>query len=315
MHIRRILAVTTAGVTMLLGAAATATAGPSLPIVMGRYAPVLTSIPGSAKPVAKWTASAQGELNRFWAKTGEPDGLIGRAAVLESFGVKRARIYDVKILRYLEETKTWSVITANGTDAVNEAPTAYAKSYTQPLPLCWNDSGQTRWYQVVSTHAIRRSDNVVTSTRTVKSDFFAAPLLASDPLCAKGALRAGLTGIFDPYPFVVGVPENVEARFEYESPPVSTTADGVELHVTFSDNLTVTKAPPNWVLDNNTSGNNVWEYVEDIPVWQAGEHLETTWEVTPNAAGTGTAEVMATSTTPKVNSGHDTMEFEMVATE
>src|SRR5215207_6610275 len=84
--------------------------------VLGRKAVVYTSYPNDPTPTAKWTASAQGELVDT-NDNGITDSLRGRAAVLESFGVKRARIYRVVTQAFINGV--WTTVQLNETDKVS----------------------------------------------------------------------------------------------------------------------------------------------------------------------------------------------------
>lgn len=179
MHMRRILAVTAVGGALLLGLAATPATAADRAVPYGRNAPVLIS-----PPVAKWIASSQGEgvMN---AKS-EITRLRGRGAVAEKSGVKRIRIYDVKLQRY--RNGAWETVAQELDDVTDEGQPAHAQLYTPEKRFCWSDATLKRTYRVVQRHAVRRTDNVVSSTRTVSSKNFVARVwrttpTASSPSC------------------------------------------------------------------------------------------------------------------------------------
>jgi uncharacterized repeat protein (TIGR01451 family) len=147
--------------------------------VLGRNATRYTSPAGSPTPISSWVASAQGEYVDS-NDNGITDSLRGRGAVLEDFGITRARIVYVRVQALIGGV--WQTVLANETDVVSDAPRAYAVSYTPTRRLCGTDPALTRSYRVVNYHAVRRVDGAVPA-RTHYSHVFTARALVSDPAC------------------------------------------------------------------------------------------------------------------------------------
>jgi hypothetical protein len=146
--------------------------------VYGRRAVTYTSYPNDPTPTAKWVASAQGQdgLN---AK-GEVTSLQSRAAVRETFGITRVRIYDVTLQQY--GGGTWKTVAQNAVDKTNSNSTAYAVSITPKVAYCHTDTSLKRTYRVVQHHGVRRKDGILANRTTVSSSFLARAL-NSDPGC------------------------------------------------------------------------------------------------------------------------------------
>jgi hypothetical protein len=303
MHVRRTLAAIAAGATMLLGAG-TASAAEPVRIVgtLGRNAPVYTSYPNDRTPTSKWISSAQGEVVGTPTK-GEPRGLRGRGAVQETFGVRRARIYDVKLQQL--RGGVWTTVTQNLTDVVNEASRAYAISVTPERRYCsfeWLVPKRT--YRVVQTHGVRRVDGVV-ANRTTTSKSFQASALDDDPECPPGAFNAHFGG---PNEGVVN--DQMTVGFESNWVSLGQPVRGVVVGINFEDGLTVEPVELDGLQPNlDTDDEN--DYVGSFAEWPATigieNALEATWNATAAQVGTYTAvATVSSSKTPKVHPASDT---------
>jgi hypothetical protein len=312
MHIKRALAVVAAGAVMVLGAG-TAQAGPRPPLtgtvkqVLGRQVATYTSTPTDPTPVSKWVASAQGETVDV-DNDGVADGLRGRAAVQESFGVRRARIYATKTRIDARIGGVWRTVDTSRADVVNEAPRAYAVAYTFGQYFCAGNPDRT--YRVVDSHAVRRDDGVV-AYRTTVSTAFVAPMLLSDPECKWAELSATVWG---PTELARGEKATYTATFEARG-YADGTMENTAKRVNPSDDLIIdridspyyhpddtTPDPNDWVDDNAT-----WDYVngsEDIGI-----------EVIGGTAGPQTIEGSYTSTSPWARAGSDTLAVEVLPRE
>lgn len=179
---RRTAATLTAAIiaaTLTLALAIPASAAVTVIQVLGRKAVTYTSYPFDPTPTAQWVASAQGE-SVDTNGNGIADSLRGRAAVLEDFGIIRARIYAVRTQALI--AGVWTTVQANETDVISEATRAYAISYTPTTRYCGTDPTLTRTYRVLNSHGIRRVDGIV-ANRNLYSNTFTARALATDPDC------------------------------------------------------------------------------------------------------------------------------------
>jgi hypothetical protein len=158
----------------------TPTASATIPY--GRNAPTYTSYPNDPTPTSKWVASAQGE--GLPDAAGEITQLRGRAAVQETFGIKRVRIYEVTLQRLVNGA--WQTVAQRTADVVNESSRAYAVAYTPPKRLCQYGSG-TRTYRVVNSHGVRRSDDVI-ADRVTYSKNFVSRMVEGDTGCPMGTM-------------------------------------------------------------------------------------------------------------------------------
>jgi hypothetical protein len=289
--------VVVSGLLLSLGAGSASAADPVRIVgVLGRNVPTYTSGP------SKWAASAQGEVIGTPTK-GEPRGLRGRAAVQESgtLGIKRVRIYDVK-LQQLRGT-TWVAVAQNLTDAVSDAPTAYAISVTPERRYCVFSDAK-RSYRVVNNHAIRRSDDVVVGKVTY-SKTFTAPILDDDPACPLGGFNAVVSGNFDTW--LQDQSRPIRTHLSLITQRDSVRVDNVSARVTFTPGLRVTAVPAGFRADDTTQAN---DYVLGPESWQtAGQFAERAFDWTVRADEADDHQITATVTAPRVVTGSDAVPF------
>jgi hypothetical protein len=301
MKVRRTLAAAAAGATMLLGVALAppAAAGPSFE-VYGRNVVTYSSYPTDPTPTSKWIASAQAER----------DGLTirGRGAAQETFGVKRARIYDV-LLQELRAGK-WVTVASRAKlpDVVNESSRAYAVAYTPAVKTCWwSGQGYESTYRVVNQHGVRRVDDVV-ANRTTYSKTFTTLMPATDPRCPTGHTA---NVIFMSHQAYVGDPLTATTSFGYDDHGIAGPAPNLEVRVNWGDGLTVEDAPVGFAPDAATADPN--DYLFAAASFPAGER-EDDWQLTASEAGTWTSTMGATTSNPKIISlGTDESVTEIIA--
>ena len=247
----------------------------------GRNAPTYNSPYNAKVPTSRWVASAQGE-DAYNAK-GERNSFRGRAAVQETFGIKRVRIYDVMLQRWF--AGKWRTALYEPRDKVSDIPKAYAVQYTPKEQTCWTKPTLTRLYRVINYHAIRRVDDVVTE-RTTYSKNFTAPALYSDPSCPKiTQLVAVITG-----------PDFISQGEHGNFFVVNLTTEGLDgklpegvynttAKVVFSEHLVVLTVPDNCrrVEDTNAFTCSTGDFQNLTPTPEV-KHLE--WEVMGSEAFT-----------------------------
>ena len=279
------------------------TASPTIPY--GRNAPTYTSYPNDPTPTSKWVASAQGEggLN----PKGEVTSLKGRAAVQETFGIKRVRIYDVTLQRLVNGA--WRTAAQRTIDVVNESSRAYAVAYTPTVAYCGFDPSLTRTYRVVQNHGVRRVDNVV-SDRTTVSKTFTARALWNDPSCPKGAWNVGIFGAPKQWP--QGETREVGTPLQWVSNVGP--AQNVSVLVQFGDGLVVDEAPAGWARLDPTPGSGLYNtFQRNVASWPANLEQEPVWTVTADVVGPWHVAVSVHNQAPSPSvAGQDTVNVEVV---
>jgi Domain of unknown function DUF11 len=184
----------------------------------------------AASSTAKWTSSVQGQ-DGLSAK-GEPNSLLGRAAVQETSGITRVRIHDVtlQVLR----GSTWTTVAQNLNDRWNGSSRAYVVSTTpQTVQTCWADPALRSTYRVVSNHSVRRSDTGTVANRTVASANFVARALINDPRCKWTELAATVDG-----PDTIERGEKATYTFTFTNPAkFGAPANDAFVGLRFSDGL------------------------------------------------------------------------------
>jgi hypothetical protein len=274
-------------------------------LAYGRNAPTYTSYPNDPTPTSKWVASAQGDggLN----PKGEVTSLKGRAAVQETFGITRVRIYDVTLQRLLNGA--WQTVAQRTTDVVNESSRAYAVTYTPRVAYCRFDPSLTRTYRVVQNHGVRRVDNIV-ANRTTVSKTFTARALWNDPTCPKGAWNAGIFGALEQWP--KGETREVSTPLQWVS-DVGPAQD-VSALVQFGDGLVVEEAPAGWARLDPTPGSPLHNsFQRKVASWPANLEEEPVWTVTADVVGSWHVAVSVHNQAPSPSvAGQDTVNVEVV---
>jgi hypothetical protein len=297
MKVRRILAAIAAGSIMLLGAGAgQATAAEYATTVLGRKLVTYTS------GTSKWVASAQGEFFSAYSPKGEQDALRGRAAVQEKAGLKRVRIYDVKLQRYINGA--WQTVAVNLTDKISESASAYAVSYTPPRRVAPFGYGIKRTYRVVNTHGVRRNDGVVVN-RTTYSANFQAQVLEDDPLAPIGGFNAGI--VADTENWVTFETRPVHTIFAFIGAKPTTIVDDVVAKVNFNRYTDVDTVPAGFRADTSTADEN--DYVLGPERWTTTNgttERDLTWTIHPVVPGGGVTVDISISA-PRALGGQDSL--------
>ena len=298
MFIRRALAAVAAGAVMVLGAAtAPAEAAPIVVVdaVLGRNAPTYTSYPFDPTPTSKWVASAQGEhVDDNYVTKPDPNALRGRAAVQETFGIKRVRIYDVQLQQL--RGSTWVTVARQATDVVNEASRAYAVSYTPTVKTCWWDDFVAT-YRVVNQHGIRRVDGIV-ANRTTVSKQFKAPRLATDANCPTGVV----TGQLDT-PNIASEGDTTDGGtwLQYFGPNNPAPAPNLSVTVNWGDGYAVQEAPAGYFpLDDTPDPNDYRLTVASFGINDPRNELTEGWTLTAVQAGEWTSSMTITTGNPLI---------------
>jgi hypothetical protein len=271
--------------------------------VVGRK--VVTYMSGAAK----WTASAQAEIiDPNYVTKPDPDHLRGRAAVQETTGISRVRIYDVK-LQQRGKDGVWRTVAQNLTDAVNSSARAYAKSYTPPVEFHPFGDRVLRRFRVVNHHGVRRSDGAVANRTTVSSEFLAAALV-NDPDVPDGELSSdvylGETPWQEP-----GAPHEMIFEFSWVPAfyPDQGPAEGVSARVIFSPGLHVDSPGEGFTLDETTPDPN--DYIRNFgTVTDVNIFATATFTVTPESGGQWISADLST-TTPNISSPARLIPFEV----
>jgi hypothetical protein len=210
---------------------------------VGRKAGTFTSYPTDPTPTSKWVASSQGELVDTNGGKMEIDSIRGRGAVQETFGLRRARLYEVRMEAYIDGKWTTVLTNAAKPDVISDATRAYAVGYTPVGKLCWSDHAFKRTYRVLNIYGVRRSDNIV-ANRTLYSSNFVAPGLLSDPGCKSTVLQSSGSG-----PDEMNVGDTIERTFTVTNPTswegmANDAIPDVKMHIGVSDGLKATEIVP-----------------------------------------------------------------------
>jgi hypothetical protein len=274
--------------------------------VYGRNLLTYTSSPSDPTPTSKWTAAVQGQdgLN----PKGEATSLQGRAAVQETFGIKRVRIYDVTLQRLVNGV--WQTVAQRTQDVVNESARAYAVAYTPTAAYCGFDSSLTRTYRVVQHHGVRRVDDLVANRTTVSKTFTARALL-NDPTCPKGAWNVGIWGAPDPW--TQGETRTISTTFQWVS--TGGDAQNIDATVQFRDGLVVDQAPEGWERVDPTPGAALYNtFHRNFASWPSPEEREDLWTVTPSRVEASYIQASVINQQPVPSQpGQNVVNFEVVA--
>ena len=258
---------------------------------------------------ARWTASAQGEyVDDNYVTKPDPNALRGRAAVKEVSGVQRIRIHDVTLQQ--QDGGVWKTIAQRTADVVNERPTAYAVAYTPTVKTCWSET-VSRAYRVVQNYGVRQSSGTATN-RSLTSNTFQAPALASDPGCPVGAFNAWLSGPPEAY---VGDPVDVYFESNWvglNDQPV----EGVLVRIDFDDTLEVTPVELDG-LEPLADSDDPNDYGLLAASWPSSNENQVAAQfvVTPTQAGTFTSQSMVSTGAPRVEPAPSDWEVTVTAVE
>jgi hypothetical protein len=255
---------------------------------------------------ARWTASAQGEyVDDNYVTKPDPNALRGRAAVKEVSGVQRIRIHDVTLQQ--QDGGVWKTIAQRTADVVNERPTAYAVAYTPTVKACWSDD-PVRTYRVVQNYGVRQSSGTATN-RSLTSNTFQGPMLASDPACPRGLFNAWLSG---PTELTLGQPQEVWYTSNFVSiddGPVS----GVTVVVNFDNSLEVEVLEADGLaLNENSPDPN--DYFLEGATWPSSndDQVAARFLVTPTELGPVVSGGSTLTSDPKVPVADSVWEAEVV---
>jgi hypothetical protein len=303
-RIRSTLAAVVAGGVLLLGAQA-ALGAPIVVVVAGHLGRKAVEVKTAS---ARWTAVAEGEyVDANYVTKPDPNALRGRAAVKETSGVQRIRIQDVA-LQQRQSDGSWKTIKQLTEDVVRQQPTAYAIAYTPTVGTCWTDD-RVRDYRVVHHYGVRQTSGTATN-RSLTSNIFKGPMLASDPACPRGAFNAWLAG--GPTELTLGEPHEVWYLSNFVSiddQPVS----GVTVVVNFDDSLEVELLEAGGLALNEASPDPNDYYLEGATWPSSGEEqVNARFRVTPTRLGSIVSGGSTQSTDPKVEAQEDIWRSEVV---
>ena len=296
-RIRTALVGTIAAGVMLATYAAPASAAPVAVIsTHGRNAPTYTSYPTDPTPTSKWVASAQGEyVDSTPSPKPDGDALRGRGAVQESFGVKRVRIYDVKLQEWRAGKWVTVASRSNLPDAINESSKAFVQAYTPTVKTCWWDDF-VGTYRVVNEHGIRRVDNVV-ANRTTFSKTFKGPRLATDPTCPTGVITGG---VFAPGEEHAGTSSFASSTVGYFS-RINQPAQNVNITVNWGDGWAVSRVADGYEpVENTPDPNDYTRSVASLPDSALENEIEDDWNLTAETPGEWTSTITITTSTPRI---------------
>jgi hypothetical protein len=301
---RKIAATIVAGGMLLLGAGI-ASGAPIIVVVAGGLGRKVAEVKTAS---ARWTVAAEGQyVDDNYVTKPDPNALRGRAAVKEVSGVQRIRIHDIS-LQQRQNDGVWKTVKQRTDDVVDEHPTAYAIGYTPTVRTCWSDD-RVRDYRVVHNYGVRQTSGTATN-RSMTSNVFKGPMLASDPACPRGAFNAWLSG---PSELTLGESREVGYTSNFVSiddGPVS----GVTVVVNFDNSLEVEVLEADGLaLNENSPDPN--DYFLEGATWPSSndDQVAARFLVTPTELGPVVSGGSTLTSDPKVPVADSVWEAEVVA--